>query len=115
MVRGEIYFMDLAQRSGSEQTRRRPCIIVSHDAFSNNPGWRSVTVVPLTSSQRRQRPSPTTVLFQPGDGNLPRAGAALGHQVTTLDKSKIVGPAVGRLTSGQMADLETALRNYLML
>lgn len=115
MVRGEIYFMDLAPRSGSEQMGRRPCVIVSQDAFSANPRWRSVTVVPLTSAERWQRPSPTTVLFQAGEGNLPRACAALAHQMTTLDKSKIVTPAVGRLVPGRMAELEAALRNYLVL
>ena len=115
MVRGEIYFMDLAPRSGSEQAGRRPCIIVAHDAFSSNPRWRSVTVVPLTSAQRWRRLSPTTVLFQPGEGNLSRAGAALAHQVTTVDKSKITGPAVGRITPEKMLDLDAALRNYLVL
>ena len=115
MVRGEIYFMDLAPRSGSEQTGRRPCVVVSHEAFSGNPRWRSVTVVPLTSAQRWQRPSPTTVPFQPGEANLSRACAALAHQVTTLDKSKIIAPEVGRLTPEKMAELEAALRNYLML
>jgi mRNA-degrading endonuclease toxin of MazEF toxin-antitoxin module len=115
MVRGEVYFMDLTPRSGSEQVGRRPCIIVSHDALSANPRWRSVTVVPLTSAPRWQRPSPTTVLFEPGEGNLPRSSAALAHQVTTLDKSKIIGPAVGRLAQAKMAELETALRNYLTL
>lgn len=42
MVRGDIYFMDLVPRSGSEQTGRRPCILLSHDAFTANPRWRSV-------------------------------------------------------------------------
>jgi mRNA interferase MazF len=115
MVRGEIYFMELAPRSGSEQAGRRPCIIVSHHAFSDNPRWRSLTVVPVTSAQRWQRTSPTTVLFQPGDGNLRRACAALAHQVTTLDKSKIVAPAVGKLAPQKMAELEAALRTYLVL
>jgi mRNA interferase MazF len=115
MVRGEIYFMDLAPRSGSEQMGRRPCIIVSSDVFSDNPRWHSVTVVPLTSAPRWQRPSPTTVLFELGEANLPRPCAALAHQVTTLDKSKILAPAVGQVASDRMAEVEAALRNYLFL
>src|SRR5581483_7152640 len=113
MVRGEIYFMDLAPRSGSEQMGRRPCIVVSHDIFATNDRWHSVTVVPITSAQRWQLPSPTTVLLRAGDGNLPRPSAALAHQVTTIDKSKIVMPAVGRLSEGKMAEVEAALRAYL--
>lgn len=107
--------MNLAPRSGSEQTGRRPCIIASHNAFSDNPRWRSVTVVPLTSAERWQHSSPTTVLFEQGECNLPRACAALAHQVTTLDKSKIIAPALGRLTPRKMDEVDAALRNYLML
>ena len=113
MVRGEIYFMDLAPRSGSEQMGRRPCIIISHDVFSANPRWQSVTVVPLTSAQRWQRASPTTVLFQAGQCNLPRPCAALAHQLTTLDKSKIIEPALGRLTPEELAEVEASVRSYL--
>jgi mRNA-degrading endonuclease toxin of MazEF toxin-antitoxin module len=72
-------------------------------------------VVPLTTAERWQRASPTTVSFQAGQCNLPRACAALAHQVTTLDKNKIVSPAVGRLTPDKIAELATALRNYLLL
>lgn len=115
MVRGEVYFVDLTPRSGSEQMGRRPAIIVSHNAFTDNPRWQSVTVVPLTSAERWRRPSPTTVLFQAGECNLPRACAALAHQVTTLDKSKILAPSIGILTPDKLAELEGALRNYLVL
>jgi len=114
MVKGEIYFMDLAPRSGSEQMGRRPGIVVSNNAFSNNPRWRSVTIVPLTSAKRWQRPSPTSVLFSKGEGNLPKACTALAHQVTTLDRGKIIAPAVGRLTTVKLAEVENALRNYLL-
>jgi len=115
MLRGEIYFMDLARRSGSEQRGRRPCVIVSHDAFSARESWRSVTVVPITGAQRWQRPSPTVVVFEKGECGLPKGCAALGHQVTTLDKDKIVGPRIGVLPPGRLKELEEALRNYLGL
>ncbi len=115
MVRGEIYFMDLAPRSGSEQSGRRPCVVVSHDAFAANPRWRSVTVVPLTTAERWQRPSPTTVQLTAGEGNLPKACTALAHQITTLDKGKIVEPAIGRLPEARLVALAEALASYLQL
>jgi mRNA-degrading endonuclease toxin of MazEF toxin-antitoxin module len=114
MVRGEIYLMDLAPRSGAEQMGRRPGVIVSNDAFSDNPRWRSVTIVPLTSAERWQTPSPTTIQFHLGECNLPRASAALVHQVTTLDKRKIVGPPIGRLSADKLEALREALSNYLL-
>ena len=106
--------MDLAPRSGSEQSGRRPCIIVSVDTFTSNPRWGSITVVPLTASAKWQRSSPMTVLFQAGESNLPKDCAALAHQITTLDKSKVVGPAIGRLSASKMMELEAALVNYLL-
>jgi len=115
VVRGEVYFLDLAPRSGSEQSGRRPCIVVSNDAFSDNARWRSVTVVPLTSAERWRRSSPTTVMFEPGESNLPRASTALAHQVTTVDKGKIVGTRVGELAEAKLRELARALRNYLAL
>lgn len=87
MVRGEIYFMDLAPRSGSEQSGRRPCILVSHDAFTANPRWRSVTVVPMT----------------------------FAHQITTLDKDKIVEPAIGRVPESKLEEVARAVASYLGL
>ncbi len=115
MVRGEIYFMDLEPRSGSEQRGRRPGVIVSHDAFTANPRWRTLTLVPLTTSPRWVDASPTTVVFDAGEGGLPKRCAALAHQVTTLDKDKIRGPALGKLPAARMRQVETALRNYLVL
>jgi mRNA interferase MazF len=115
VVRGDICFIDLAPRSGSEQSGRRPCIVVSHDAFTSNPRWRSVTVVPLTAAARWQRASPTTVQFDAGEGHLPKACTGLAHQVSTVDKDKIVEPAIGRLTDARMKDIERALAHYLHL
>lgn len=33
MKRGEVYWADLAPRSGSEQRGRRPVVVISHDAL----------------------------------------------------------------------------------
>jgi len=115
MVRGEVYFMELSPCSGSERTGRRPCIIVSSDAFSANSRWQSITVVPLTSAARWRRPSPTTVVLDEGECNLPRPGAAVAHQVTTLDKGKIQGTLVGTVPAVKMALVDVALRNCLGL
>ena len=49
LKRGEVYWARLAPRSGSEQTGRRPVIVLSHDAFNTVPTWRSVIVVPVST------------------------------------------------------------------
>ena len=112
-MRGDIYYVRLVPRSGAEHTGTRPCIVVSTDAFNLAKGWRSISVIPLTTSDRWMRPSPTTVVLGPGESGLSKGSAALAHQVTTIDRSQLLGPSIGTLTQERMAEVEHALRNYL--
>jgi mRNA interferase MazF len=115
MVRGEIFFLDLQPRSGSEQSGRRPGIVVSHDSFNTVPAWRSITIIPLTTSPRWLIPSPTTVLFRKGECGVPKQCAALAHQITTVDRGKLIPPVLGRVTGTKLAEIDEAIRNYLDL
>src|SRR6185437_14796455 len=89
MRRGEVYWADLAPRSGSEQTGRRPVVVVSHDGFNQTPGWMSIIVVPVSTSASQARRGPTVVLLPAGATGLSKASVAVCHQVTTLDRSKL--------------------------
>lgn len=90
MRRGEIYWANLDPRSGSEQRGFRPVIVVSNDAFTLNDKWQSVIVVPLSTSENQRRRGPTAVSIMKGDTGLPSDSVALCHQVTTLDRAKLV-------------------------
>ena len=89
MIRGEIFWADLRPRSGSEQSGKRPVVVVSHDGFNTIAGWRSVVVVPLSTSAKQSQRGPTAVEVPRGTGGLERASVALCHQVTTLDRGKL--------------------------
>ena len=80
MKRGEVYWADLVPRSGSEQTGRRPLILVSHDGFNQKPGQRS-------SSQGKR--GPTVIEPSRGTAGLAKTCFAVCHQVTTLDRAKL--------------------------
>ncbi len=114
MVKGDIFLIRLQPRSGSEQQGMRPGIIVSHNSFSNAPNWKSLTIVPLTTSEGWLGKSPSTVLFSKGESGLNKKCAALAHQITTIEKSKCVG-YVGACTPGKLKELEQAVKNYLDL
>ena len=88
MKRGDIYWADLRSRSGSEQTGRRPVIVVSHDAFNQTAAWRSIIVIPVSTSARQAARGPTVVEL-PGDHALTKHSVAMCHQVTTIDRSKL--------------------------
>lgn len=80
----------LVPRSGSEQRGTRPVLVVSHDAFNATSGWRSVVVVTLSTSGAQAKRGPTAVPIRAGVGGLTKDGVALCHQVTTLDRAKLV-------------------------
>ncbi len=108
MNRGEVWWADLAPRAGSEQRGRRPVVVVSSDAFNAVAAWRSVVVVPLTTSERLLRVGPSAIAIPAGAAQLPAASVALCHQITTLDRSNLVEP-VGVLPADLLRDVERAV------
>jgi mRNA-degrading endonuclease toxin of MazEF toxin-antitoxin module len=64
-------------------------VVVSHDGFNVVEAWRSIIVVPLSTSPSQARRGPTTVSLPRGTGGLRRQSVALCHQVTTLDREKL--------------------------
>lgn len=109
MKRGDVYWATLAPRSGSEQAGRRPVIVISRDAFNQTPSWRSVIVVPVSTSASQARRGPTAVPLPAGAGGLAQESVALCHQVTTLDRSKLAA-LLGSLTDTQLGEVEEGLR-----
>jgi len=114
MKRGEVFWANLAPRSGAEQAGRHPVVVVSHDGFNEAPGWRSVIVVPLSTSETQARRGPTAVLLPPGSAGLKKGGVALCHQVTTIDRGKLTD-RVGVLSGAMVSRLADGLRAALDL
>lgn len=108
MRRGEVYLVDLVPRTGSEQRGRRPAVLVSHDAFNRHARWRSLIVVPITTSPRQARRGPTVVPLAAGDGGLERDSLVLCHQPTTLDRSTFLD-RIGTLTDDRLAEVDAGL------
>jgi mRNA interferase MazF len=107
--RGEVHWADLTPRSGSEQSGRRPIIVLSHDAFNRTAGWRSIIVVPISTSAAQAKRGPTVVEIPAGVAGLSRTSLAICHQVTTLDRGKITRK-IGALPSEILDEVEAALK-----
>ena len=114
MRRGEVVWAKLAPRSGTEQHGRRPVIVVSNDGFNLAPAWRSVIVVPISTSEAQAGRGPTAVPLPAGSARLRRPSVALCHQVTTLDRAKLT-ERVGVLPPRLLADVDGGLRAALEL
>ncbi len=109
MKRGEIYWADLIPRSGSEQTGRRPVILISHDGFNEAAAWRSIIVIPITTSTSQARRGPTIVELPSGVAGLSTTSFAVCHQVTTLDRAKLA-KRIGVLPPRTLGEVEEALK-----
>lgn len=109
MRRGEIWEAELRPRSGSEQSGRRPVLVLSNDGFNAIAAWRSAIVVPFSTSERQRARGPTAVPFKKGAGGLRKASVALCHQITTLDRGKLVA-RWGSLGADELAAVEEGVR-----
>jgi len=110
--RGDVYRAELRPRSGSEQRGTRPVIVVSHDAFNRIPTWRSIIVIPVSTSAKQAARGPTAVSLEKGAGGLARDSVAVCHQVTTLDREKLT-KKLGTLTYRELTQVELGLRASL--
>jgi mRNA-degrading endonuclease toxin of MazEF toxin-antitoxin module len=89
-------------------------VVVSHDGFNETPGWRSIIVVPLSTSARQAGRGPTAIPIRRGEGALARESVALCHQVTTLDRTKLTR-LVGTMPAEAVARLDAGLKAALAL
>ncbi len=108
MKRGDICWANLAPRSGSEQTGRRPVIVLSHNAFNQTSNWRSIIVIPVSTSTLQAGRGPTVVQLPAGTAGLPSDSVAVCHQITTLDRRKLEEP-FGIIPAQFLEQIEKAL------
>jgi mRNA interferase MazF len=106
MKRGEVYDARLDPIEGSEQGGTRPVILVSREAI--NVSSPLVIAVPCTTYRVRRRVYPSQVLIIAPDGGLERDTIALGEQLRTLSKTRLLRLR-GRLSDETMRQLERAL------
>lgn len=115
MQRGDVRLIDLEPARGSEANKRRPAIIVSNDranATAERLGRGVVTVVPVSSNIARV--FPFQVLLPADETRLRADSKAQAEQVRSVTVERI-GPALGRVPSQLMAELDEALRLHLQL
>ena len=82
---GEVWWIDLEPVRGHEQGKRRPCLVVSDNAFNAIPHGL-VWVVPVSSSPRRHN---LTVEVNQPEGGLKVASVVLCHQLRTVSIERL--------------------------
>jgi mRNA interferase MazF len=82
--RGDIFWADLPEPSGSEPGLRRPVVVVQGDSF-NRSRISTVVCVPLTSNLRWAN-APGNVLLGKGITGLSKDSVANVSQIVALDR-----------------------------
>lgn len=96
ILRGEIYWADLASTIGHEQAGKRPILVISHDLFNE----RSNTVIVLAITSQPQRVSlPLALKLE--SAKLPKPSWVKISQIRTLSTERL-GKRLGRITEEEL-------------
>ena len=112
MKRGEIWWTDIGEPSGSEPGYKRPAVIVSSDDF-NATAIKTVIVAFTTTNPVRAR-DPANVWLTTRQSGLPESSTVNLSQLTTLDKRALSG-RVARLPDEVMSRIDDGLKLVLGL
>ncbi|MEK7509108.1 MAG: type II toxin-antitoxin system PemK/MazF family toxin [Patescibacteria group bacterium] len=100
MRQGEIWFANLNPTKGSEQSGRRPVVVISGNTL--NETLPIVIVVPITSKVKSY---PTCVVLQPNRANgLKKTSEAIPFQVRTITKKRLT-KRIGRVTADELREI----------
>jgi mRNA interferase MazF len=110
--RGQIWWAELAEPTGSEPGFRRPVLVVQSDSF-NRSRLRTVVGVVLTSNLRLVD-APGNVLIPAKTAGLSKDSVANVSQIITVDREFLTEPA-GRIRGRLLKDVESGLRLVLGL
>jgi mRNA interferase MazF len=115
MQRGEIWQVNLDPVRGSEANTQRPAVVVSNDranATASRLGRGVVTVVPVSSNIASVYPF--QVLLSSTSTGLTVESKAQGEQIRSVATQRLIR-RVGRISPGELAQLDEALRLHLDL
>ena len=106
IYRGDIFYIDYGQYTGSEQRAGRPGIIVSNDM--NNVHSTTVEVVYLTTQPKEDLPTHVVVR------STNKISTALCEQITTVSKER-VGKYLASCTEVEMEAIDRAIMISLQI
>ena len=107
-LRGAIVTVDLEPVVGSEQGRRRPCIVLSQMNTVRASGARPLYfVVPLTTARKLSGPLAPQLQAKPG--GLPADSTALVMHARAVDPARVVR-RIGHLDAPGVTALQAAVR-----
>lgn len=105
--RGDVLLVDLRGSKGKEQAKSRPCVVVSNDTLFKHGD--TLIVVPISTHGGQGKPKAFEVALSKGDGGLDEDGAAIPHQVRTIDARERVIEIWGQLSPAALQEIQDML------
>ena len=112
MYRGEIWWANLPEPSGSEPGYRRPVLVIQDDTFTQSR-MNTVIVAVITSNLRLAKAPGNVILPQQVSG-LPKDSVVNVSQILTIDKTFLT-ERIGSLPNSMQDDVDDGLRLILYL
>jgi mRNA interferase MazF len=110
--RGQIYWVDLGQPSGSRPAKTRPVLVVQSDPY--NASRLATVMAAVITSNTALAGMPGNVFLPTVVSGLPRDSVVNVTAIVTLDKKDLEDP-VGDVSTSLMRDVDHGLRRVLGL
>ncbi len=109
--RGDLFYADLHPTKGSEQSGKRPVLIIQNDI--GNEYAPTVIIAPLTT-RKLHKEYPTNISIKKGVFGLKADSVVLLSQIRTIDKLRLE-KKLGNLSREYMARIDEAIKISLGL
>jgi mRNA interferase MazF len=103
--RGEVYFADIGEGIGSEQSGVRPVLILQNDVGNKHS---PTTIVALMTSSFKKLSLPVHLLLKKEKSLLPSDSIILLEQIRTIDKQRLIRK-ISQLDEDKMTEINQAL------
>jgi mRNA interferase MazF len=110
--RGELYWVDLGQPSGSRPARRRPVLVVQSDPY--NRSRLATALAAVVTSNTDLAGMPGNVFLSAAMTGLPRDSVVNISAIVTVDKADLDERA-GEVPTPLMREVDQGLRRVLAL
>jgi mRNA interferase MazF len=109
--RGDVYYFDPDPVVGSEQSGRRPAVVISRDSINSSS---SVLIVVPISTYRGRRLYSSEVLIEAPEGGLSRDSVAMADHVRAVDIDRLHN-RIGAVEDETLAAIEKSLCHVLKI
>lgn len=103
--RGEIYWVDFGNTVGSEQSGKRPALVVQNDIGN----YYSTTTIVVAITSQKKKPLPTHVSLKKNALNgLQSDSTIVCEQIRTIDKSRLLNK-IGEVDCEKQKEVNKAM------